>query len=263
MKKESGNNRWFVMVVFIMLASLLLPSGGNFFKGGAAGSGNADSGGAASQNAGPGGETGAGDGTSEEEKPVTMVMVGVGNVGEDAWDVTGSGVIWEIGEDDLWIVTAGHVTDTADADAGRRILVNFGEETVEDCQHHGFCPGTDLAFLRIAREDVTESLWSRLRAAETDKASYDALKAADEVRALGFNEGRLLNCRGELAESWIYVEDFAQHMMLAQCVIYPGMSGGGLFDGDGRLIGIVCGGNEQGELAAVPLHVAQARFADL
>ena len=33
----------------------------------------------------------------------------------------------------------------------------------------------------------------------------------------------------------------------------PGMSGGGLFDAEGRLLGIICGVAEDGEVAVAPV----------
>ena len=49
-------------------------------------------------------------------------------------------------------------------------------------------------------------------------------------------------------------------MMLATTYAEPGMSGGGVFDEQGRLIGILSGADEQGNLAIVPLAFILREF---
>lgn len=173
---------------------------------------------------------------------------------------SGSGVILDVGEDVLWIVTAGHVLERAGAEYP--VMVEFGEGSTVECLRYETASDADLAFLCIFKKDMPEEFRERT-SAETDKESYDALASGDIVQTMGYRDGKLITFSGVLSEPWIYVEDFEQYMMVAVCGMDYGMSGGGLYDEDGHLIGIACGGNEQGELAAVPLHVVRARFADL
>ena len=49
-----------------------------------------------------------------------------------------------------------------------------------------------------------------------------------------------------------YLEEFGCEMIYADGGAVPGMSGSGMFDDSGRLIGILCGATEQYELAGVP-----------
>ena len=49
-------------------------------------------------------------------------------------------------------------------------------------------------------------------------------------------------------------------MMWVRAEGKPGMSGGGLFDRQGRLLGILSGENGQGEVAAVPLSLILAQM---
>ena len=44
-------------------------------------------------------------------------------------------------------------------------------------------------------------------------------------------------------------------MILAKVNGKPGMSGGGLFDKEGNLLGIISGGNDDGELAVIPMSL--------
>ena len=51
-------------------------------------------------------------------------------------------------------------------------------------------------------------------------------------------------------------------MMLARGEALQGMSGGGVFDQRGHFIGILCGGNADGELAVLPLSIIEARYLE-
>ena len=73
-------------------------------------------------------------------------------------------------------------------------------------------------------------------------------------------DGELLEIPGTLIYSWIYAEDFSQYMMLVDGESFPGMSGGGVFDEDGNFLGILCGVNDAGESAAVPLSIILAEY---
>lgn len=197
-------------------------------------------------------EAAAGDGS--------VVAVYVEGKTSGTWSASGSGVILAAEEDSLWIVTAGHVLERAGTE--HPVKVEFGEGSIVESQRYELVRDTDLAFLCILKENLPEEC-RELKASETDKESYDALEDGDIVCLNGYRDGRLSVFAGVLSEPWIYVEDFEQYMMVAACEMDYGMSGGGLYDEEGRLIGIACGGNERGELAAVPLHVVWARFEEL
>lgn len=202
------------------------------------------------------------------------VAIRVGQSGSDALAASGSGVVFEKSEDALWVVTAGHVLERADAEhpvyvvfpkgcdsvSGTDKCSLAGEVVTVQCTDYDVLAEADLAFLRLGCDELPKETWQGLRAAERDKESYDALQSMDKVYVSGCWDGSLVVCEGTLEEFWIYVEDFGQYMTLARCELSHGMSGGGLYDEEGRLIGIVCGSNEQGEVAAVPLHVVEARF---
>lgn len=200
-----------------------------------------------------------------------IVMVKAGDRGRHILAASGSGVVYDISEDSLWIVTAGHVLGHAD---GYEVWVDFGStadrgaKTADNnaeviCGAYEMAKDADLAFLRLPLETIPEDIRSQLEKPLTDKDRYDGLSASAVVYVWGYGDDKLFFYEGILTDAWIYVEDFDQYMLVADCEIEPGMSGGGLYDAEDNLIGIACGGNEAGELAAVPFHVVQARFADI
>lgn len=180
-----------------------------------------------------------------------MVRIAAGNL-------VGSGVILQDDGREVLIATAGHV-------------LNRVEETVEIEFRDGFQVRTgewqlaetaDLAILRVPRESLLEEAENGslrdhgeeyLRCA-VDKDAYDGATVGDVVIAMGSYTGVAEDAyAGTLTEDYVYAQDFGAYMMLAQTPVKPGMSGGGLFDEQGHLLGILCGVSEDGEVAAAPL----------
>ena len=84
--------------------------------------------------------------------------------------------------------------------------------------------------------------------------AYDRVQAGDLVLALGSKSGVGEEAySGVLLQDYVFLQDFGVHMMVADVFVQPGMSGGGLFDAKGHLIGIICGISEDDEVAAAPL----------
>ena len=98
-------------------------------------------------------------------------------------------------------------------------------------------------------------------AASVDKEVFDQLTGGATVLFQSAMEEMGAPQQGSVLENWIYVEDFQQYMMLLQGEIHPGMSGGGVFDQNENFLGILCGANEEGEIAAIPLSIIQAEYA--
>jgi hypothetical protein len=73
-----------------------------------------------------------------------------------------------------------------------------------------------------------------------------------------------LGCRYAILEdSWIYVEDFGEYMMILSGEADAGMSGCAVLDENGVFLGILCGGNEDGELAVLPYSIVDARYEEM
>ena len=65
---------------------------------------------------------------------------------------------------------------------------------------------------------------------------------------------------GIQTQDWIYVEDFGCHMMIGKADAVPGMSGGGVFDQTGTFLGIICGMDQEGNVAILPASVIASEY---
>ena len=94
----------------------------------------------------------------------------------------------------------------------------------------------------------------RIRRAKFSQEAYDGAANGDLVIALGSRTGVGEDAyAGCILQDYAYFVDFDAYMMLADVMVTPGMSGGGLFDAEGNLLGILCGISEDGEVAVAPM----------
>lgn len=200
-----------------------------------------------------------------------------------AGDMTGSGVLFDKTEEELIIVTAGHVLEQV-YEAGAPVEVVFGDGYFLETASYVISESSEAAFISILSAEIPGKHLQRYEPVLYDKEKFDALAGGDEMVFKGVQthdgqqDASLSNAEiedkeqttdfvrwgvGELEYSWIYVEDFGQYMMLINGESFPGMSGGGVFDSEGYYLGILCGVNDAGETAAVPLNVIMAEYMQL
>ncbi len=175
-----------------------------------------------------------------------------------AKELSGSGVIYGICDDKLVVITAGHILEQTKG----AVWLTFFDGFLVESTEYIVSGNADLAFVKVDIERIPEENLRQYYCVNIDKESFDALKTGDGIIAMGSKSEAAGDAyEGSLLEPWIYVEDFAQYMMLAGVEAYPGMSGGGLFDMQGHFLGILCGMDEDGETAAaVPLNVLEAEI---
>ena len=173
-----------------------------------------------------------------------------------AGQYVGSGVIYGAEESSLVIVTAAHVlTDAAD---GAQVTFVDGWET--KAEEFSVSELADLAIVRIPFTEIPQDRLEKYLLANVDKSSYDNLQAGDGCIVMGSRSGVAEDAyEGTVLESWIYMEDYGQYMIWVKAAGKPGMSGGGLFDRRGHLMGILSGRSEDGEWAVVPLALVLAQ----
>lgn len=112
----------------------------------------------------------------------------------------------------------------------------------------------DLAFLELELENSEDI--SDLKAASINLEAYEETEPQDEIVLYGVVAGEKVSQKGLLLDNWIYIEDFGYHMLWAQAEnVKGGMSGGGVFDGKGRLLGILLGSDGASEIVALPINI--------
>ncbi len=176
-----------------------------------------------------------------------------------AGDRLGSGVIWEMNEQNTVILTAGHVL--ADTDCVEVTLVD-GSVLKQENEEYGeswkivLSETVDLGILILPTAQISDESLDACRYASVDKEAFDDLVNGDILIVMGCKEEVAGNAyEGKLTDPWIYMQDYSQYMMLAHTYAQPGMSGGGVFDQFGHLVGILSGADEKGNLAVVPLSL--------
>ena len=162
----------------------------------------------------------------------------------------GSGVICGEEEDCLVIVTAAHVL----ADAADGVQVTFVDDRTVDTVDFSISEQRDLAVVRVPLKEIPGDRLGKYLTANLDKSSYEQLRAQEPCIVMGCKSGVAEEAyEGVVLDPWIYMEDYGQHMIWVSAYGKSGMSGGGLFDRRGHLLGILSGRNEDDEWAVVPL----------
>lgn len=159
----------------------------------------------------------------------------------------GSGVVWSIEEGTVTVLTAAHVAGSLRE--GDTITVNGSQKTVAAGSY--ISEDFDLAFVRVEWENIPGTYCE----AKWDTAAFDSLKEGDAIYMAGYREEAVL-LEGKIRNHWIYMDDFGYHMLWGDMSgVESGASGSGVFDENGLLAGILCGGTEGGEIAVLPLSV--------
>lgn len=166
----------------------------------------------------------------------------------------GSGCIYGYDEERqaLVIVTAGHVLK----DLQGSIEVRFADGTSLPASSFYTAEDCDLGYVYLTCEELTEEERQRF-----DKEEWELVQLR-ESGSLQKNDiflmpdkistGECSFVTGYVVDPARYLEEFGCEMIYADGSAVPGMSGSGMFDDKGKLIGILCGVTEQYELAGVP-----------
>ena len=159
----------------------------------------------------------------------------------------GSGSLLEVSENELIIVT------------NRHVLQYWNEDSYVTFFNGASCSGevlwlseeADVGYLKGNPQTLSEEEKQDLQAigiAEESPQKGDyffMIDIASDVWNKKLYEGQIL-------EPKIYIEEFGTDMLYGESCFSPGMSGCGIFDMQGRYIGMLTGGTQQNEIAAVP-----------
>jgi S1-C subfamily serine protease len=172
---------------------------------------------------------------------------------------SGSGVIVKKTEEAVFIVTCAHLM--TEYDQGIVTLVNgmtiFGDVV-------SFSEEKDLCILKVRSEYIDEDLYAEMKPADISKKAFKKLKKDDEVYIAGSALAVGSNIvKGEFKEKEYYVPEFDMEMLYIYAETMPGLSGCGVFDKDGNLIGILAGGSDNAEAVCVSLDDVLSEMEDL
>lgn len=173
----------------------------------------------------------------------------------EAGQLFGSGIIFDMRQEEILLLTNRHMIEPAEP------VVVFQDGIRAEAEVIGYSEKYDVGFLRVKLADLGYYTAERYRCVRYNETEFEKLEPGDDLFILGsadYPAGNLFF--GIIGNCSVYMEDFGTEMLWAYCEVKPGMSGSGVFDKDGRLIGIVCGGNEEKEAAVLPLDKILAEW---
>lgn len=170
--------------------------------------------------------------------------------------LSGQGVLYSYKGENAYILTAGHMM--LGMNIGTECDVTFGVSgDTKTATLLYLSENADIAILQAAKDDFKGA-----GPAAFEVSRYDALKEGDTVRFLCYEEGTDVSVtEGTVTDTWIYLDDFGINMMLVEAETHSGMSGCGVYDAEGYLVGILCGSSEDGtEAAILPLSIIRSEI---
>lgn len=183
-------------------------------------------------------------------------------------DFRGSGVVIAQDEEGLVIVSAKHLLMYDVRAKVSFIGMESGENVTGDVI--GYSASYDLAFLHVplsalpakladdaenlcATGNESDMTWAATPDASGQQAvlrtddAYRELRAGDSIVQIGLSENAELEYYMGVAQAKeVFISDYNACMLLNECYAEAGMSGGGVFDENGRLVGIIIAGDAQG-----------------
>lgn len=164
----------------------------------------------------------------------------------------GSGLIWKFTPDRVIIATNKHVLSYWQEEDS---YLYFLQGHYMDAKIIGVSEEYDVGFLAVENDQFTYRELEQLRSVPLHLPAYEQLVQGEEIFCVGAGSevGELLSYEAQLEDPRRYIADFDAYMLYGYGFARTGMSGGGIFDGYGNLIGMVTGGTLQNEIAGVPL----------
>lgn len=146
----------------------------------------------------------------------------------------GSGVIFNVNNDSVVILTNNHVIDGAE-----EVTIDFNEFTSSKANVVGVDPETDIAVIEVPRENIPVEVMSTLRPAVFGDS--DHLKVGELAVAignpLGYNHTVTVGVISALNRE-LQVSANSFNLIQTDAAINPGNSGGALVNGKGEVVGI-------------------------
>ncbi len=155
-------------------------------------------------------------------------------------DYAGSGIIVSEDEDYLYIATNNHVVEGA-----KTLTVQFCDSNTVAAEVKGTNAATDLAVVKVAKEDIEEETKAAIRIAKiNDNGNEEVGEPVIAIgNALGYGQsvtsGIISALEREVtAQDSTTGETYANSLTQTDASINPGNSGGALLNAEGEVIGI-------------------------
>ncbi len=177
--------------------------------------------------------------------PYNFFLQGRGQTQTEEKAASGSGVIIGASETELLILTNNHVIDNEGQSATYTVSstgfsVQFIDGTVASAVTKGTDSQSDLAVLSVSMADLSAETRNAIRIAIVGNS--DKVKVGQGViaigNALGYGQSVTTGIISALDRDVTTEDGITRREMQVDAAINPGNSGGGLFDANGKLIGI-------------------------
>lgn len=180
----------------------------------------------------------------------------------DMGNAYGSGVIFRLTEDGAIIATNRHVLDYWRDEEG---VIRFSQGFYVSAQDLGSAEDCDVGFLKVESSELGIETLLTLRNVPVDEEVWKSLSVGDEAFCLGADREAdgLVYQEAAVAEKEMYIDAFGGEMLYLHGFAKEGMSGGGIFDGYGHLIGLLAGGTWRGEVAGVPVDQVLSAYREI
>lgn len=163
----------------------------------------------------------------------------------------GSGSIYGINQNELIVATAGHLL----SDSPEELDITFFDGSQAKGRLVAVSDEADVGFVGIPLSELSIEELAGLRHVRIDDGAYENITKNSRffmVDMVDDSEGPIC-CQGAIVEKEMFLPDYDRSMMYGDAYVRPGMSGCGIFDEYGNFVGILSGGTEYNEIAAVPL----------
>lgn len=163
----------------------------------------------------------------------------------------GSGSIYGIVRDELIVATAGHLL----SGSPEELDITFFDGGQAKGRVVAVSDEADVGLLGIPLSELSIEELAGLRRVRIDDEAYENITKNNCFFMIDMTDdiGEPICCRGAVVEKEMFLPDYDRSMMYADAYVRPGMSGCGIFDEYGNFVGILSGGTENNEIAAVPL----------
>lgn len=173
----------------------------------------------------------------------------------------GSGVIFRMTADAVIIATNKHVLEYWDESSG---VVWFPQGYFVDAVVLGSASESDVGFLRVEGSELGYDALATLRYVCVDE-DFESREEQIKGFCVGTDrrEQEPVCYEAVLEKEERYIGLFQEDMLYGHGFGREGMSGGGIFDDHGRLLGLLAGGTYQNEIAGVPVKKVEAAYREV